>query len=700
MSNANNVKVSVIIPVYNAEKYLNDCLESIINQTLDNIEIICVNDGSFDNSIDILNKYANLDNRVKVISTENNGQGSARNIALNYATGEFISFVDADDWIESNSYEILYNHAQKYNLDILFFQMINYINSSDKFVETDLYNHKCFINNFKSNQVFSFNDFKNFLFEIPVCPVSKLYRRDFLLNNNLTFPVNIIFEDNLFFYTAIFFTEKMGFLDEHLYYRRRHDESVTQNITKKAYDIVIVTNEILNIFQKYGMYNELKMNIINHVFSMIMEWFFKSPLEYCEEFFLKIKDNSIIFTVFREDFQKYLNKEYSNIYQLFLKNNHYIDFILEYKLFLVEYSNIIDSKTKDYKVSVIIPIFNNEKIIHRTLMSVLNQSLGRNNIEIILINDNSTDNTSKVINEYAFKFDNIKAIHLKNNTGSSGIPRNIGIMESSADYIMFLDHDDFFTIDAIEKLYSEALDKNCDIVFGTYAVVSKGKFTQISYPNEKHGYIDNIKYNERFVSFPPPSIWTKLFKKDFIKENNILFPPFLGEDAIFMSKSFLKAEGINYLSDTLICFHALDEKSATNNVSLNYLIEGLISEKYLLGLFKDIDKEYYFKFRCEGNIDFFLTQFLRSKLSMEEFHRLLPLLSEFMEVSNQYSLSPNKSDNKPLFEYVLSNNVNSIIEFKKEFGIPIKSNVIKKGNFKDNIKNNFKKILSKFSINK
>ena len=200
MHNSGSIKISTIIPIFNAEKYLDKCLTSIINQTLKDIEIICVNDGSTDNSLKILKYYSNLDDRIKIINTDNHGQGSARNRALKEAEGEFISFVDADDWIELNSYEILYNMAKKNNLDMLFFKMINYINSTEELIKTDIYDYKCFENKFNEGEIFSNMDIQDFLFKIAVCPVSKLYNRNFLLKYNHEFPEGIICEDNIFFY--------------------------------------------------------------------------------------------------------------------------------------------------------------------------------------------------------------------------------------------------------------------------------------------------------------------------------------------------------------------------------------------------------------------------------------------------------------------------------------------------------------------
>lgn len=113
-----NIKVSVIIPVYNSQRFLKRCLDSIINQTLKEIEIICINDGSTDNSAEILNEYKKKDSRIVIINQENKGIGQTRNTGLNNANGEFIGFVDSDDWVDNNYFEKLYDAANKYNSDI------------------------------------------------------------------------------------------------------------------------------------------------------------------------------------------------------------------------------------------------------------------------------------------------------------------------------------------------------------------------------------------------------------------------------------------------------------------------------------------------------------------------------------------------------------------------------------------------------
>ena len=120
------VKISVIIPIFNTRKFLNKCLDSLLNQSLTDIEIICVDDGSTDNSLKILKSYANKDDRVKVLTRENNGAGAARNLGLKYVNGKYILFVDSDDWFEEDGLKLLYDKAEQLNVDILLFDSIEH----------------------------------------------------------------------------------------------------------------------------------------------------------------------------------------------------------------------------------------------------------------------------------------------------------------------------------------------------------------------------------------------------------------------------------------------------------------------------------------------------------------------------------------------------------------------------------------------
>ena len=159
-----NTKISVLIPVYNVEKYLSDCLNSVINQTMQDIEIICVNDGSTDHSLEILEEYASKDPRIKIISQENKGLLLARKVGVHHAIGEYSLFLDADDWFELNACEKLYDVVKKYDVEILHYQyIIEYINEEYKNQVADRYNKNYNTNFIKYKKVSAMEAFSYIL---------------------------------------------------------------------------------------------------------------------------------------------------------------------------------------------------------------------------------------------------------------------------------------------------------------------------------------------------------------------------------------------------------------------------------------------------------------------------------------------------------------------------------------------------------
>lgn len=149
--------ISVIIPVYNVEKYLEQCLDSVINQNLQDIEIICVDDGSTDNSPSILEKFSSKDNRIKIFSKENGGQASARNLGIKKAKGKYIAFVDSDDFIKEDMFVKLYDVAENNNLDIAMCKIALYDDNTGNIDENAWYYKLGVFGNF-NKKIFNHND--------------------------------------------------------------------------------------------------------------------------------------------------------------------------------------------------------------------------------------------------------------------------------------------------------------------------------------------------------------------------------------------------------------------------------------------------------------------------------------------------------------------------------------------------------------
>lgn len=228
-------KISVIIPVYNTEKYLKRCLDSVINQTLKDIEIICINDASTDGSLNILKDYAAKDNRIKIIDlSQNVGAGKARNIGIENANGEYIGFIDSDDFIDLDFYEKLYSKAVSDNYDVVKGNIYDYDDNTSNAVLTDFYNQNGKIKQNKINFLYGFT--------------SAIYNRNFIHSHNIHFPNNLsYFEDPYFSIQVAILSEHIGIADDAEYFYVRHFGSATKQIfsKKKTVDFLQSVDEIM-----------------------------------------------------------------------------------------------------------------------------------------------------------------------------------------------------------------------------------------------------------------------------------------------------------------------------------------------------------------------------------------------------------------------------------------------------------------------
>ena len=260
-------KVSIIVPIYNVEKYLRECLDSLINQTLEDIEIICVDDGSTDNSLAILQEYANNDSRIKIISQENQGQGIARNKGIDIANGEYIQFIDPDDWVETNMLEKLYKFANENNSNVVRFNDNIYYDYSGEFKKDDFVKHIKKEYNYDLNKkaYYNWRDFKKgCLTNLGLASWLYFYKTDFIKRNNIRFAPNKRSEDHLFTDGAILLADKVDFLDEYLYFYRKRSGSAVHT---QSYDNFCIFENIELLKQfiiDHSLYEELKEEFQNY----------------------------------------------------------------------------------------------------------------------------------------------------------------------------------------------------------------------------------------------------------------------------------------------------------------------------------------------------------------------------------------------------------------------------------------------------
>ncbi|WP_228307722.1 glycosyltransferase [Priestia sp. J2] len=228
----NNVKVSVVIPVYNVEKYITECIESLLNQTLEQCEFIFVNDGSKDNSVQIIENYRKKDNRVKLINQENHGVSIARNNGLEIALGEYVGFVDADDYIEKDMYQTLYNCARQNNYDLI---LSNF--------ESEIEGHKLITKySFPIGIILDESYIKREILPYFLkaddlnTACNKLYRHKILKENLIRFPENVpLGEDGMFNMSFIGCIDTMIYINYTGYHYREVKGSATRNVAEKDY---------------------------------------------------------------------------------------------------------------------------------------------------------------------------------------------------------------------------------------------------------------------------------------------------------------------------------------------------------------------------------------------------------------------------------------------------------------------------------
>lgn len=234
---------SLIIPVYNVELYLRDCLDSVVQQTFSDWEAICVNDGSTDGSAAILEEYAAKDSRLKIITQPNAGLSAARNAGMKAAQGEYVLFLDSDDWLENHALETLSQNLD--GEDMLCFSGRRYVEKTKTFHQPDSLMESVYstgMDYYNANALLQ----RDFAF---VCVVLRAYKRSFLLDNKLWFKEGIYHEDNHFTPLACYHAQKVRVINDCLYdYRMRTDSISTTANLKHVYDLLGTANDLAAFF--------------------------------------------------------------------------------------------------------------------------------------------------------------------------------------------------------------------------------------------------------------------------------------------------------------------------------------------------------------------------------------------------------------------------------------------------------------------
>ena len=302
------VKLSIVIPVYNVEKYLRECLDSILNQAFQDFEIICVDDGSTDKSLEILQEYKRKDDRFVILQQRHSGAGSARNNGIRLAEGKYIQFLDSDDYFEPTLLEEMYNHAEKFGADLTVCSSRK-VDDEGNITETGSPNFPINIDKVPMEKVFNREDFKDDIFSL-FTPVvwNKLIKKSFLKENNLEFPPLTIYEDIAFMHSLVISAKRIAaFNKELINYRFNRPGSLVSTRSSHTIDAVKSCMYLGEFLKSRGFLpeyeNAYRKVFINHI---------RAEISYCNEdeyknFLQEFK------TLLPNDWQKYqsaLRKDY------------------------------------------------------------------------------------------------------------------------------------------------------------------------------------------------------------------------------------------------------------------------------------------------------------------------------------------------------------------------------------------------------
>lgn len=512
-------KVSVIIPVYNSEEYLKECLDSVVNQTIKEIEIICVDDGSSDNSLAILKEYAQNDHRITVLSQENLHAGVARNAGLAVAKGEYIHFLDSDDWVGLDTYEKLYNLIRENNVPFLKFRSYTYDNQSKQIVNRYFTNMGA-VKEAQFNKYLSFKKDYKTLINVSDAPWSGIYSRKFLVDNHILFDNLLCANDTSFFYRCLVNADRILLVkDRFVYYRINNSTSLIGN---RAYhfDCQIKQFSIIQEIVKdcaAPIIEAVRKHLIHAVFFRYSNYLKDASLD------ARVKDK--------------IRNEVKAFSACIGEDEVTDDYLGYYR-----------SLKHDVQVSVIIPVYNTAKYLKECLDSVINQTL--RNIEIICIDDCSTDSSLEILNKYAERDSRIKVIHNDHNLGAPGAVKNIGIKIARGEYLGFVDSDDYVDLDYFEKLYFLALVNDSDVA-ASLKTVFFGQSNRCRIFDCPEGALTTARDKFPLIKVSGSNC-SKIYRKEMILKNHIFCCEIrnIAEDNYFSMLSMIMSNNIVATSDT------------------------------------------------------------------------------------------------------------------------------------------------------
>lgn len=530
-----NIKVSVIIPVYNAETYLRTCLESVLNQNFKEFEVLCIDDGSTDQSSKILNEYACKDSRITVIHQNNAGVSAAKNIGISRAKGDYICFVDADDFIHQDELSCTYDLAERNKADIVMFggksiPAVSWINQKLN-VANDLYTDPFQV-------ILSVAGARPF-----IC--NKLFRATLLKENDLRFDTALpLGEDQAFLFDVFPLAKVVAASDRKFYGYRQNAGSAMEywnkNLENKVIQHFKIINHIVSRWKKYGYSQKYGTELAEWIIT-----FLYSDLLNCHFNFRRSSYRNLLTIIMSLT-------EIEKMPQAFQDKVFYMRRVIDWDL--------------TPAVSIIMPVYNAEEYLDDTLDGLTRQSFPF--FEMILVDDGSSDHSLEYLKDFEAK--DSRVIIREQNHLFAGAARNTGIQLARGKYLLFLDSDDFFAPDMIRKSYDKAEETGADIC--VFEANRFDKVTKIKSPMNwtmkkslcpRNEECFSLKSNPKYIyAFTTAAPWNKFFRADFIRKYGLTFQTTRSaNDLAFVFTALALASKITLIDDILLTYRVNNKKS-------------------------------------------------------------------------------------------------------------------------------------------
>jgi glycosyltransferase involved in cell wall biosynthesis len=533
-------------------------LESVAKQKLRNIEIICVNDGSTDNSSKIIKQFAANNQRVKVIEKKNSGYGDSMNQGLDAATGEYIAIVESDDFIDNNMLAELYKLAKKNRADVVKSEFYYYWSTLDK--DSPQWNDEFqavyspeldkiirqqnlkseVINQAETGRVINPRVNQSIFFQKP-CIWSAIYRRQFLNENGIRFlpSPGASYQDTGFAFKVWSKAKRVVFTKQAYLHYRQDNEKSSVNSPGKVFCVQDEYKEIEKFLKKHNLFYDLdELMFLCRLGAY--RWNFERLTDGLDAEFI----NQIAQEFKRDDKRKMINWDSWNDN---LKR--------EIRAMMLNPDMCLKRKqaAKRAKISIIVPFYNVERYLDRCLKSLVNQTLDE--IEIICIDDGSTDNSIKIAEKYWEKDPRVSLISQSNQGLSSA--RNTGLWQTHAPLIQFCDGDDWFEPDMCLKMHTAMTKQKVDLACCGINMVYDDELddnVKKEFGDEKYyqlKFSGKVAINQELIRLTDVSVCNKIFRRSLIRQNDFCFPHGLRyEDFYFTTIYLLLAKTAFFLSKT------------------------------------------------------------------------------------------------------------------------------------------------------